>query len=517
MAAFPVLPRIGVTAKHQPLLLEASKYYNVSKKVRRIDPNTGNPGDNWRVYWKCTDRDRCFGTGATDFHEPTGVHGVFAAAKAHAGDCHWTADTVVLFYYEKELMRRFSQDVNFTLSLHQHHAWATTQLQSFYPHLVAHFLTKQHFVSTASRIRLKRFPVVPSLEGLATLVVPERFSQTLIAPTSRFFQHMESVGAISFMVFGTNDCFKRLCEKRSAYMDGTFYTCPEPFYQLFIVHFLKGKRMVPALYCFFSSKQTPLYKRFFVWLVGEAVVRGHPVQWRKVRSDFENGLMSAILQLRLPAAGGVFDPALTIQHCFFHLTQAWFRKLCTMGFQSHYRVLHLGVHSVVKRCMALAFLPEDRIPAAFAVLIAAYNALPAVPAHLLVVNRPDLTPWFDYIRTNYISDTALVARRASWSVSDIDNHRTNNNLEGYHSKLKAIVKTHKPNMWRMIEHLQEDARENSAILEQLDNGVEVLRRNSTYDGINDSLRAFKHQYNDDPPLHDDNKYVVLCANCLKTF
>jgi hypothetical protein len=159
----------------------------------------------------------------------------------------------------------------------------------------------------------------------------------------------------------------------------------------------------------------------------------------------------------------------------------------------------------------------DRISAGFAVLIAAYNALPAVPAQLLVVNRPDLTPWFDYIRTNYISDTALVARRASWSVSDIDNHRTNNNLEGYHSKLKAIVKTHKPNMWRMIEHLQEDARENSAILEQLDNGVEVLRRNSTYDGINDSLRAFKHQYNDDPPLHDDNKYVVLCANCLKTF
>jgi len=69
------------------------------------------------------------------------------------------------------------------------------------------------------------------------------------------------------MVFGTNDCFKRLCEKRSAYMDGTFNTCPEPFYQLFILHFLKGKRMIPAQYCFFSSEQTPLYKRFFLWLV----------------------------------------------------------------------------------------------------------------------------------------------------------------------------------------------------------------------------------------------------------
>jgi hypothetical protein len=151
--------------------------------------------------------------------------------------------------------------------------------------------------------------------------------------------------------------------------------------------------------------------------------------------------------------------------------------------------------------MALAFLPEARIPAAFAHLVATYNALPPVPAHLLVVNRPDLTPWFDYIRVNYISDTALMARRSTWSVSECDRFRTNNNLEGFHFKCKGVVKTHKPNMWRLIEHLQEDARENSAILVALNNGIEVLRRNSTYDGINDRLRLIKHEYNDNPPLH----------------
>ncbi|KAJ1417684.1 hypothetical protein B484DRAFT_434176 [Ochromonadaceae sp. CCMP2298] len=118
MAAFPVFPSIGVTAKLQPLLLEADKYYSLSKKVCRMDPDT---------------------------------------AKAHADDCAWIVETVILFYYEKELMRQFALEVKFT-SLHLHHGWATTQVQTFFLHLTGHFTQKHHFFSAASFNRHHQSP-----------------------------------------------------------------------------------------------------------------------------------------------------------------------------------------------------------------------------------------------------------------------------------------------------------------------------------------------------------------------
>jgi hypothetical protein len=84
-------------------------------------------------------------------------------------------------------------------------------------------------------------------------------------------------------IFGTWPCFKRLRDRDAAYMDGTFYVAPVPYYQLFIIHFLYETRMIPCLYCFLSRKTKKTYMYLFRWIRDKAVQRGHPLMWERIR------------------------------------------------------------------------------------------------------------------------------------------------------------------------------------------------------------------------------------------
>jgi hypothetical protein len=65
------------------------------------------------------------------------------------------------------------------------------------------------------------------------------------------------------MVFGTDEAFTALCGTTKVFMDGTFYMCPVPFYQLFVLHYLDGDRMIPAPYVLFTTKTAEIYTRFW--------------------------------------------------------------------------------------------------------------------------------------------------------------------------------------------------------------------------------------------------------------
>jgi hypothetical protein len=108
---------------------------------------------------------------------------------------------------------------------------------------------------------------------------------------------------MSMMVLGNDQAFKDLCGTDRAFMDGTFSVCPRPYYQLFCVHYLHGLRMIPALYVLMTHKTAAMYSMLFTWMSGEAIARGHPLQWTQVRCDFETGIRSSVANL----AGGVLD------------------------------------------------------------------------------------------------------------------------------------------------------------------------------------------------------------------
>jgi hypothetical protein len=505
--AFPLLPRFQHTSHGSIMLMENHKLYSLATHKRMyVD-------DKERCHWRCTDRN-CQGSGSTVRAEDDNSHHTpFISIHGHADICKWNQSTIVLNYYQNEVYRRFREDAAMVVDLHGHYSWAVTLLQVHYPALVQHFPAQIHFATTASRIRTSRVPPVPSRNQLPTLVVPDRWAFIQTYPGGRFLQHKDSHQGMHTMVFGTDECFTALCRTSKVFMDGTFFVCPVPFYQLFILHYLDGDRMIPALYVLLTAKTADIYTRFFVWLSAEATARGSPLQWTRARLDFENGMVAA---LRAPWSAGLPGGQIRIGHCFFHFCQALYRKLGDHHLQSHYKVLHLGVYGVVCKTMALAFLRPDRMQACLLAIRAEYAELPALNPDQLI-QRPNMDPWFDYVYNCYVKDGATVAPREDWTVCDLDSFRTNNNLEGYHCKIKTRLAQQRPNMWKLISFLQDDARETAATVLMLANGQQVMRRSATYDSMNDRLQHLKMQHRQVPPIYSDLRYVTLCGVSMKTF
>lgn len=57
-----------------------------------------------------------------------------------------------------------------------------------------------------------------------------------------------------------------------------------------------------------------------------------------------------------------------------------------------------------------------------------------------------------------------------WNVSD-RGRRTNNNVEGWHSKFNKMVGGRHPNVWRVIQIFQSDERENRNVDAGIRNGM----------------------------------------------
>jgi hypothetical protein len=492
------------------MLSERDKYYTISKSVPLTDE--GYPTDFNKVYWRCSDRGACDGTGITTQHVVNGTHGPFTLNKTHSEQCKWNLSSSVLAHASKELIRRVTEDTNGLLDTHAHHGIVVTDLQQHYPDLVGEFAALRSWGSTASRIHTKRQPPLPTLAQLANLHVPPRWATTLLPPFGRWLQHQEMQAGRCMLVLGTDSCFKTLCGMDRAFMDGTFYVCPHPFAQLFIVHYLQGRRMIPALYCLFTGKSSEMYQQFFTWLCAEGVNRGHPVLWHRIRCDFETSLIAGVAASR---QAGVLPMPLRLGHCFFHFCQSLYRRVVMEGHCVDYKTAHLKVGSAVRKIMALAFLPPGQIVATYWLVRAEYHNLPPLNALQYPGQQyPNIDTWFDYVLNNYVMDGAHIAHRDAWSVSHLDDFRTNNNLEGYHQKLKQRVR--RRCLWSIIEFLQEDARETDATIACLNAGQPVTKQSTKYAAINTELKSLKAGFNAVPPHTDALAYVTNCAYQLKT-
>ena len=65
------------------------------------------------------------------------------------------------------------------------------------------------------------------------------------------------------LVFATNDNIQLLAESPSWFMDGTFKTAPELFFQLYTIHSCTAKKVLPCVYALLPNKQQATYNRLF--------------------------------------------------------------------------------------------------------------------------------------------------------------------------------------------------------------------------------------------------------------
>jgi len=99
------------------------------------------------------------------------------------------------------------------------------------------------------------------------------------------------------IIFGSDRNLQFLSDSREWYMDGTFWTVPFLFMQLFSIHAFILDQQFPLLYVLLSNKRRETYERMFHMIMHQLINRGYyrgRFGLTKVISDFESSLLPVV-------------------------------------------------------------------------------------------------------------------------------------------------------------------------------------------------------------------------------
>ncbi|CAF4433990.1 unnamed protein product [Rotaria magnacalcarata] len=175
-----------------------------------------------------------------------------------------------------------------------------------------------------------------------------------------------------------NESLKQLSESDHGHLffDGTFKSCPNPFYQLYSVHSF-------------------------------------------ATIDFEQ---AAINSIKL-----VF-PNTIVKGCNFHFNKCIYTKLQELGFQSAFidkkssDMNEINVRNLYKKTCALAFMPPQEISNLWVLIMDEYQDI------------DNIGEFYDYVTNTWIDNDPLFDYTL-WNYFDFKSLRTSNNLEGWHPRL----------------------------------------------------------------------------------
>ena len=102
------------------------------------------------------------------------------------------------------------------------------------------------------------------------------------------------------------------------YGDGTFYSCPSLFYQLYTFHAIVDAKMYPLVYNLLPAKNQTVYTKLLTLLKDLCQQHQLKLPPRTIFLDYEVAIRNA--------AHAVF-PGIKAKGCFFHYTQCIWRKV----------------------------------------------------------------------------------------------------------------------------------------------------------------------------------------------
>ena len=174
--------------------------------------------------------------------------------------------------------------------------------------------------------------------------------------------------------------------------------------------------------------------------------------------DFEIAAMNAI---------SATFPSTEVCGCLFHFGQSVWRNTQRMGLQVQYDV-DLFIKDSVNYLLALPFVPLVDIADVFEYL---YDEI-----------AEDVIPLWQYIEHTYVRGRPARGRRPGsaplfpprlWNVHEAclsGFQRTNNYVEGWHSKFSKLIVTPYANFWKFLENLKKEQRNTEQQMIQIEGG-----------------------------------------------
>jgi hypothetical protein len=166
--------------------------------------------------------------------------------------------------------------------------------------------------STLYRARRKQTPPLP--KKIADIRLEDKWTETEVG--DRFLLLDDTFQNKRTIAFATTQDLQDLAAADTIFCDGTFYTCPKLFYQIYTIHILTNGVMNPVVYALLPEKSQTIYTRFFTFLrehIGEFGFRFAP---NNAHADFERSVHNSLRE--------VFPGITTKGWVFFFITHRQF-------------------------------------------------------------------------------------------------------------------------------------------------------------------------------------------------
>ena len=147
------------------------------------------------------------------------------------------------------------------------------------------------------------------------------------------------------LIFGTKKVLKRLCDASVVYADGTFKSAPKLWRQIESLHFEYKGHFVTGVVALLPDQTAQTYARFWRLVRGECITcimsveslyessaaaeqHGLTFSPSVVQVDFEAAMVSAVRQ--------VFGEATRVRGCLFHMSNALYKSIASLGLAADY-------------------------------------------------------------------------------------------------------------------------------------------------------------------------------------
>ncbi|XP_071132952.1 uncharacterized protein [Mytilus edulis] len=248
------------------------------------------------------------------------------------------------------------------------------------------------------------------------------------------------------LIFSTQKNLTHLSAADIIYGDGTFYTCPSLFFQLYTFHAMVDGAMYPLVHSLLPAKSELVYTRFLTLLKDLCHQHQLQLQPNTIFLDYEVAIRNA--------AYSVF-PGINAKGCFFHYTQCIWRKAQETGLQVPYKNDD-NIHQLVRRAAVLPLIPFAEVEDVW------FNALTDIDQ---IDTNTNYTAFTDYVTTYLVEQNSHL-----WNHYLTQGPRTTNHLEGWHSKLKKHVTHAHPNIFELIKLLKHEEAFNAMTMIQYAGG-----------------------------------------------
>ncbi|XP_052130244.1 uncharacterized protein LOC127751170 [Frankliniella occidentalis] len=339
---------------------------------------------------------------------------------------------------------------------------------------------------TFNRRRQHGLPTNPkSLEELGD--IPDEFRLTLARKQFMCFDSFqEDEEGKRIIVFASKSSLKKLSRAKIWQADGTFDTAPDIFTKILAIHGEYRGETLPLAYALLPDKLESSYRRALLAILDTiedfSLPAPHPTTFI---SDLEKGLNNAITAL---------FPNAQLRLCLFHLRQAAFRKVQSLGLQAAYRDEEdSSVRDSFREMVGLAFVPPEDVEECFT---EAKNNLP-----------PAMHAFGEYFETTYVKGRVLRGRRraapprytpALWNqyLAALNNEpRTNNATEAWHNRFQTVVGKSHPTLFHLIKEFKKEEADSTVMMAELDAGKKIRQpQRAKYQRINQRLQRLAESY-----------------------